>query len=128
LALLAALALGVPARAASPRIDYMLQCQGCHLPDGRGLPPAVPSLADSVGNFLAVPGGREYLVRVPGSAQARLSDAELAELLNWMVREFGPAERAADLVPFGAREVSRYRDRPLTDVDAVRRELVRQFR
>ena len=49
-----------------------------------------------MGTFLTVPGGREYLVRVPGSAQSPLSDAELARVLNWMIRAFGPPAIAAD--------------------------------
>ena len=76
------------ASAETPQILYMLQCQGCHLADGTGAPGAVPSL-EGMGRFLSVPGGREYLVRVPGSAQSPLSDLELAEVLNWMLREFG---------------------------------------
>ena len=69
----------------------------------------------------------EYLVRVPGSAQSPLSNARLAEVLNWMIREFGPEEVAADFAPFGADEVARYRDPPLSDVESVRLELVRKI-
>ena len=76
LAALAALAcLVAPAsRAQDPRVDYMLQCQGCHLADGAGSPGAVPDLRGSLGRFLAVPGGREYLVRVPGARSRRSRD------------------------------------------------------
>ena len=119
-----ALGAAVPARGESPEVSYMLQCQGCHLADGSGKAGAVPALGGSVGRFLTVPGGREYLVRVPGSSQSPLSDAELAELLNWMVRRFGPAEVAADFTPYSAGEVARVRRPPLTDVDSARRELV----
>jgi mono/diheme cytochrome c family protein len=108
------------ARAESPRVNYMLQCQGCHGAAGGGAPGTVPSLAE-VGRFLEVPGGREYLVRVPGSSQSALTDAELAEVLNWMVREFDPREFA----PFTAAEVARVRRPPLDDVEGVRRELLR---
>lgn len=113
-----------PATAREPAVDYMLECRGCHRPDGSGSP-GVPALRDSVARFLLVPGGREYLVRVPGSAQSALDDAELAALLNWMVHTFGPAAAAADSAPFGAEEVARLRRSPFTDVDAVRAELVR---
>ncbi len=128
-----ALALGlalagfaVDARAA-PGIDYMLQCQGCHLADGGGSPGAVPPLAGLVGKFLWVPRGREYLVRVPGSSQSPLSDAELAAVLNWMIRRFGPAEVAQDFTAFSADEVAGYRNPPLTDVETLRAELLRQI-
>lgn len=115
------------ARAADPRVDYMLQCQGCHLADGSGSAGAVPDLRGSLGRFLAVPGGREYLVRVPGAAQSPLSDERLAALLDWMVREFGPAEAAAGLTPYRAEEVARWRAQPYAEVQTVRRELIRRI-
>jgi mono/diheme cytochrome c family protein len=102
----------------------MLHCQGCHRPDGAGAPGAVPRLQGFVGEFLTVPGGREYLVRVPGSSQSPLDDAALAAVLNWMVRSFGPAEVAADFTPFTADEVARTRRPPLQRVRAVREALV----
>jgi len=116
------------ASAESPELNYMLQCQGCHLPDGSGTPGKVPALAGSMARFGAVPGGREFLVRVPGSAQSPLDDADLAELLNWMLRRFGPAEEAADFAPYSADEVARLRRAPLTDVDSVRRDLLEELR
>ena len=61
------------------RINYMLNCQGCHTPDGSGAPGKVPSLKNFMGNFVQVEGGREFLIQVPGAAQSTLSDAELAE-------------------------------------------------
>ncbi|MFQ5512921.1 MAG: c-type cytochrome [Myxococcota bacterium] len=130
-ALLCTLGLGSiapPAAAEAARILYMLECQGCHRPDGSGWPGAVPSLRNSIGRFLTVPGGREFLVRVPGSAQSPLSDAELAEVLNWMIRSFGPEPIAARFEPYRAEEVQRYRRSPLTDVESVRRTLLEQMR
>ena len=121
------LATALPAQAEIPSVNYMLQCQGCHLPDGVGTPGSVPPLTGFVGKFLRVPHGREYLVRVPGSAQSPLSDRELAELLNWLVRRFGPEAIAADFVPFTEVEVAGYRDPPLTHVARMRSELLRQI-
>jgi mono/diheme cytochrome c family protein len=119
----AALCLGAgAAHANEPRVDYMLQCQGCHGAEGHGAPGTVPSLA-GVGRFLAVPGGREYLVRVPGSSQSALDDADLAAVLNWMIRSFDPR----DFVPYTAEEVARVRRPPLDDVEGVRRELERRL-
>jgi mono/diheme cytochrome c family protein len=115
------------ARAESPALDYMLQCQGCHRADGGATPGSVPPLAGLVARFLDVPGGREYLVRVPGSSQSPLGDAELAELLNWIVHRFGPAQAAADSAPFTAEEVARVRRPPLTHVGDVRRALLEQM-
>jgi hypothetical protein len=128
-ALLFAFASSVAAPAASqdPRIDFMLHCQGCHLADGSGAPDSVPSLKDSMGRYLLVPGGREYLLRVPGSALSPLSDERLAGVLNWMIRAFGPSGVAADFEPFSAEEVVRYRSSPLTDVEPLRSELLRKI-
>ena len=120
-----ALAGASPTSAETPQTQYMLQCQGCHRADGSGSPGAVPSLTGFMGTFLTVPGGREYLVRVPGSAQSPLNNADLARVLNWMIRAFGPAAIAADFEPFRADEVGRFRASPLTDVDSVRRALIR---
>jgi hypothetical protein len=68
---------------AAARTDYVLQCMGCHLADGRGMPPDVPALQDRIGYYLQVPEGREYVVQVPGAANARLTDAALAQVINW---------------------------------------------
>ena len=74
-----------------------------------------------------MPGGREYLVQVPGSASAPITDAELAALLNWMIETFGPVEVASDFRRYSGSEVKRYRATPLTDVGALRARLVRRF-
>ncbi len=112
------------AHAESPRVLYMLHCQGCHLADGSGSPGAVPALNGQVARFLAVPGGREFLVRVPGSASAPMSDADLAAVLNWIVARFGPVAEAEAARPYAEDEVARLRREPLLDVAATRRALV----
>ncbi len=121
-------ALGpLPAAGESPAVDYMLQCQGCHLPDGSGSPGEVPALGGQVARFTTVPGGRAYLVQVPGSAASPLDDARLAAVLNWMVRRFGPPEAAARFTPYTAEEVARHRGRPLIDVAGVRAALLAEL-
>ncbi len=120
-------ALGAnPAGAVSgPALDYTLECEGCHRADGSGTPGSVPALRDSVARLLAIPGGREYLVRVPGVAQAPLDDAALAAVLNWMLDRFDRAHVPAGFAPYGAEEVGRLRKQPLVDVEAVRKRLVK---
>ena len=66
---------------ADPRSDYLLHCAGCHLANGRGSPPSVPSLAGPLGRIVSSPEGRDYLARVPGAAQAPISDNALAAVL-----------------------------------------------
>jgi len=130
LALAFALACAASARTADavggPELDYMLQCQGCHLPDGSGSPGAVPSL-HGVGRFLRTSRGREYLIRVPGSSQSPLSDAALAELLDWIVVRFDPETAARGFQRFDAAEVARWRRPPLAEVDALRAALLREL-
>ena len=122
------LALALPARAESPAFNYVLHCQGCHLEDGSGTPGSgIPALAGSVGRFLRVPAGREYLTRVPGVAQASLDDAALAELLNWLVRHFSADQLPRDFVPYTAEEMARGRRLPLTDVESTRRKLMKEI-
>jgi len=107
-----------------PALDYAVTCQGCHRADGAGTPGTVPALAGSVGKFLRVPGGREFLVRVPGVAQAPLDDTALAAVLNWMLDRFGRDDVPKGVVPYTAEEVNQLRRRPLTDVVGARRQLV----
>jgi len=105
-------------------INYMLHCQGCHTPDGSGVAGKVPALKGFMGNFLQVEGGREFLIRVPGAAQSVLSDAELAELTNWMLSNFSAAEAPANFQPYGEKEVAGLREHALINVAGVRAELL----
>ncbi len=113
--------------AGDAQFDYRMECQGCHAADGGGSVSAVPSLKGKVAKFLRVPGGREFLVQVPGAAQAPLSDAALAGVLNWMLREFGPTADTQRYPPYTAEEVARLRRMPLIDVSARRAALIRQI-
>ena len=112
------------AGAYSPSVEFALNCQGCHRADGAGTPGSVPALAGSVGRFLDVPGGREYLVQVPGVAQAPLDDAALAGVVNWMLHQFDREHVPAGFSPYTGEEVGRLRTAPLTDVDRVRTRLL----
>jgi mono/diheme cytochrome c family protein len=95
------------------RIDYMLKCQGCHQPEGRGDAAHTPPLNGEVARFLHVPGGREFLARVPGVASVDLSDARLAQLLNWTLQRFDRSNMPADFQPYSPDEVAQLRRQPL---------------
>lgn len=113
----------------TPKVNYTLHCQGCHLVDGSGTEGKVPALKNEVGRFLSVTGGREYLIQVPGTSQSPMSDAEIAEVLNWILENFSTDQLPADFVPYTTQEVSNVRLQPLTDVSAVREDLLaRTFR
>ncbi len=124
LAAAAALLLIPTLSLADPRLDYILNCQGCHGADGGGATGAVPDLRGQMATFLRVPGGREYLVRVPGTSQSELNDARIAGLLNWMLQQFSPEQMPPAFSPYSEAEVARVRRPPLTDVAGVRRQLV----
>ena len=112
----------------SAATNYILHCQGCHGADGVGAAPGeIPPLTGYVGYFLRVPGGRAYLTRVPGVAQAPVSDAELAHLLNYVVERFGALPASAAFPPYSAEEVARERRRG-GDIVAERRGLAAAIR
>lgn len=126
---LAVLLLAGNARATEPRqFDYMLNCQGCHLPDGSGNPGrSVPAFPGQLGKFLGVPGGREYLVQVPGSALSGLSDEALAGVLNWMLARFDARHLPADFKPYTGAEVRQWRGAIPADVETTRNRLLQRI-
>ena len=99
--------------------NYQMFCQGCHTPDGSGAR-TVPRMKDHVGYFLESPRGREYLVRVPGSATSALDDEELAEVLNWIVMEFSGPSLTTPFESYTATEVGALREQPLNEVEKYR--------
>ncbi len=115
-------AIAAPALA-DARSDYLLHCAGCHLVDGRGSPGSVPSIAGPLGRIASSPAGRDYLARVPGAAQAPISDEALAAVLNWVLLEFNRETLAAGFKPLSGSEIARSRARVLADPLKLRREL-----
>lgn len=108
----------------SPRTNYALHCQGCHLPDGSGKPGAVPDMRGELGRLAAIPGGREFIVQVPGTASAKLDDVQVTALLNWLVPAMGPPVPGG-FSPYSVEEVGRLRRQRLKQVEPLRSELGR---
>jgi len=117
----------LPAR--SVQTMWMLNCQGCHRADGAGTGSAVPPMPGIVARFLWVPGGREYLIRVPGVAASPLPDDSLALLVNWMLKKFDQENIPADFTPYTAAEVSSFRKLGAygEEAGAIRASLMRVF-
>lgn len=117
-----------PPKIADPQLAWQhwaLNCQGCHRTDGSGSMETAPSLAGMVARFTTVPGGREYLARVPGVATAPLSDSDLAELLNWTLWRFDAGHLRPDFKPYTAEEIAGLRVRPLrTEAASERSRLI----
>lgn len=114
--------------ASQARTDYQLKCQGCHRPDGSGDDHSNPPMRGIVARFLSVPGGREFIGRVPGVATVDLPDDRLANLVNWTIYRFDPAHVPQDFRPYTAAEIGRLRQHPLRlERAATRARLVAGF-
>lgn len=123
-----ACALLAPASASATdfgRQNYLLHCAGCHLPDGTGSAPNdVPTLHRIPGEFTKVARGREYLAQVPGIVYSPLSDAEVAEILNWVLHQYNRDVLPQDFKPYTASEVAGYRAIRPANIMKVREEVL----
>jgi mono/diheme cytochrome c family protein len=126
-ALLAGLTLaGLDAAVAGENVEYVyrLHCSGCHGNEGAGSKVGrIPPFVGIVGHFAASPEGRLYLVRVPGVANATLPDADTANLLNYVLRNWGGHDLPANAQDFTAEEVNNLRNIHIDDIAALRRRL-----
>lgn len=114
----------------STPVNYQLQCAGCHLDDGEGSKANdTPRMKGFIGNFLKVEGGREFLVRVPGMSQSALNNAQLADLLNWLLQKEGIAgdSRPEHYQPYTEEEVAKTRKVSLLNLPETRAGLIREM-
>lgn len=110
----------------SARALYVLHCAGCHSLDGSGSTSArVPDMRH-LGQFLRVPGGREFLLQVPGVMGSGLNDEQVAQVTNWVLSSIASASIPAQHRDFDAAEVNQARHKPLVDVAATRAQLVQR--
>ena len=130
--LLACVAAATPAAAwalerpesKDPQQNYILFCAGCHTPDGSGAAHRVPSLRETLPQFMKVAGGREYLVHVPGVANSQLSAAAMAEVMNWCSQRFAPDLVSAGWAPYTAEEIAAARRTPQLAIKHMRHRLI----
>ena len=113
--------------AALARQDWVLNCMGCHTANGSGIPGKVPPLRDSLGHFVSMPEGRQFVMSVPGASNSALNDAELANVLNWLLATMNEKSRPASFKPYTAEEIAAHRRPALTDVARTRTKLVKQL-
>jgi len=112
---------------ARAQYNYQMFCQGCHTPDGSGYGD-IPPLKNMMGTFLRSDEGRGFLVRVPGSATSKLSNADLAEVLNWTLENFaGASLPEGSYEPYSAVEVSALRAQPLQEIQATRASILAEI-
>jgi mono/diheme cytochrome c family protein len=107
-----------------PRVNYQLQCMGCHHANAEGENGRVPDMRGTLVPFSAWPEGRDYILRVPGVAQAPLDDAAIADLLNWMARNLSSVPLPEDFRDYTTAEVAAARHRPMPAVQSRRAELL----
>jgi mono/diheme cytochrome c family protein len=108
--------------------DFTRTCEGCHTPEGAGIPGLVPRLNGFVGLFLHVPGGREFIVQVPGVSLALLGDERLTAVVNWMLSTYGASQLPSDFHPYTVDEVRRLRAGALVQVAPRRAVLIEAMR
>jgi mono/diheme cytochrome c family protein len=122
LAILAALvASAAGAQQYTPRVNYILHCAGCHGMTGEGSQVGgIPAFPHSVAYIASIDAGRTYMMHVPGVVSAGLSDAQIAEVTNYILAEWSDG---AAFTPFDAAEVTRRRAVPVSNVVEYRREV-----
>ncbi len=120
------LVINIVALAEPPGELYMLNCWGCHRPNGEGIPGTAPPLRGAV-DFLRVPGGREYLISVPGVALSPLSNEQAAAVMNWILKSFSKDRLPADFKPYTADEIAKARTTHLLDIKKARAKLLTQM-
>lgn len=107
-----------------PRADYILNCAGCHGMEGRGtVEGGVPAFPGSVGHIATTDIGRTYILHVSGVISTELTDAGIADVLNYILDKWG--ERGDH---FTTAEVTRRRAIPIDDVVTFRRKVVEELR
>ena len=100
------------------RSDYVEHCGGCHGIHGDTVPAHLPELEGRVGWFMCTPEARAYLIRLPNVAHSRIKDnAELADMMNYVVFVLGEGSAPAGTAPFTADEVARERVHALTNMN-----------
>jgi mono/diheme cytochrome c family protein len=113
---------------ARPAANYALHCAGCHGMTGAGTESArVPGLR-RLGDMLKVPGGRSYMISVPGLLGSGLNDEQTADVMNWTLSTLARSSLPPQFTPFAASEIAIARARPPLDVAALRRALVERGR
>ena len=97
--------------------DFIENCAGCHGLRGTTVPAHLPEIKDRVGWFMCTPGSRAYLLRLPNVAHSRITDnAQLADLMNYVVFVLGGKSVPTGTKPFTGPEVAHERQVALTSV------------
>lgn len=114
---------------------YQANCASCHQANGQGLAGAFPPLAGHAASLYNAEGGREYLIKLllyglqgpivadGGNyngvmpAWGQLSDAQLADVLNYILSDWGNAERVVSPPEYTPDEIAAQRGQGLSASD-----------
>ena len=128
----AALILATGAARADGHGVFISNCAVCHQPDGKGAPSVYPPLADTIGRYVAIKGGRTYLIDVVSFGMGgkiesggdsfegdmppwpQLSDQDVADVLTYVLTGLNAKMLPADFKPIMPEEVKTERARTLT--------------
>ncbi|AEB12568.1 c-type cytochrome [Marinithermus hydrothermalis] len=118
---------------------YQQNCASCHGQDGTGTPNFAPPLAATLPALLQTEDGRAYLASVvlwglqgqikvndqtynaPMPPFGRLTDAEIAEILNYILTAWGnDALLPEGFTPYTADEIAELRKTQLTPQDVLK--------
>ena len=109
----------------------------CHQATGSGVPGIYPPLKDTIGTYVRVPLGRAFLIdlllfgmdgaiKSDGAVYegfmppaADLSNSDLAEAINYVLRTLNAATLPRDFKPFTAREFKTARTSRLAATDVL---------
>lgn len=123
--LVALVASAAGAQQYTPRVNYVLHCAGCHGMTGEGSRVGgIPAFPHSVAHIASIDAGRTYMMHVPGVISAGLSDAQIAEVTNYILAEWSDG---AAFTPFDAAEVTRRRAVPVSNVVEYRRVVAEEL-
>jgi mono/diheme cytochrome c family protein len=123
-----------PAHAQAPPV-FQQRCAVCHQATGSGVPGIYPPLKDTIGAYARLPQGRSFLIHLllfgmDGAIKSQgavyeglmppapdLSDSDLAEAINYVLRTLNAATLPSDFKPFTAMEFKTARTSQLTATD-----------
>lgn len=126
-----------PVRAQAP-LAFQQRCAVCHQATGDGVPGIYPPLKDTIGAYVGLPQGRTFLIHLllfgmdgrinsQGAVYeglmppaADLSDSDLAETINYVLRTLNAATLPRHFHPFSAFEFRTARASRMTATDVFR--------
>ena len=126
-----------PARAQAPPA-FQQRCAVCHQANGSGVPGIYPPLNDTIGAYVRLPQGRTFLIHLllfgmDGKIKSQgaiyeglmppaadLSDSDLAEATNYVLRTLNGTTLLHNFQPFTATEFQTARASRLTTTEVFR--------